>query len=110
MRNREDFSVFTSFVGHLQNAHGTTANDGSSLYRLREKNQHVGSIAITTQGVGNVTIIARIVHSSADQTINKQGAAVFVDFVFDGAVHRDFDYNVEIVGQAFASGYLFKAH
>jgi hypothetical protein len=80
------------------------------LYWLWEYYEHVGGIAITAQSVGDVAIVARVVHGSANQTINKQRIAVFVDLVLDTGVHGDFDNYVKVIGQAFARRDKFKTH
>ena len=50
----------------------------------------------------DVTVVARIEHRGGHEAVNEQGAALFVNFVFDRiCVSRDLDNNVDIFRQVF---------
>lgn len=54
----------------------------------------------------NVAVVARIVHSSQHEAINKYGAGVFIYLVFNGiGIHGNFNDDVEFVWQLIARGH-----
>src|SRR5690606_33644527 len=108
--NGQNFGIFAGFVAHFQDADWAAADDRARLDRLWKQHQHVSSIAVTTQSVRNVAIVAGVIHGGTDEAIDKQGLAVFIDFVFDGAVHGDFDHHVNIIRQVLTRWNKIKAH
>ena len=102
VRYRNQFRIFTGFVGHLQHANWTAADHGARLQWVWCWDQHVYRVTVQGQGVVDVTVVARVEHRGRHETVNEQRAGVFVDFVFDRiSVRRDFDNYVDVFRQFF---------
>ena len=111
VRHGHDLGIFARFVGHLQHANRTAANDGAGQQRVGSRHQHVDGIPVQGQGGVHVTVVARVEHRGGHEAINEDGTAVLVDFVFDRVgILRDFDDDVDVVRQALASRYQVQAH
>ena len=58
VRNRNQFCIFTGFVGHFQHANWTAANDGAWLQWVWCWDQHVNRVTVQRQGVVDVAVVA----------------------------------------------------
>src|SRR5690606_39247889 len=103
--------VTTCFIVHFEHAQRTATHHGAHLDGERRDDQHVGGVAIVGQGLGDVAVVARIVHGGQHETVDKHGAGIFVDFVFDRVrVHGDFDNDIEVIRQLLAGRHAIEAH
>src|SRR5690606_18203942 len=103
--------IAAAIVSHVQHANRAAANDRAGGNRVRGDYQYVQRVAIVGQGVRNETVVGRVEHRGRHETVDEQGVAVLVDLVLDGRmVGRDFDSDVDIVGDVFAGGDLVVAH
>src|SRR5690554_5815597 len=109
--NRNQLGVATGFVFHVQYTNRTAANNGTGLDRVRGYYQHVQRVAVVSQGVRDEAVVGRVEHGGSHETVNQQGAHVFVQFVLDrGAVSRDFDGYVDVFRRVLASGDVVELH
>src|SRR5690606_39409314 len=68
-------------------------------------------VATIGAGVRIETVVGRVERRGRHEAVDEQGVAVLVDLVLDGRmVGRDFDGDVDIVGDVFAGGDLVVAH
>ncbi|MNT09835.1 hypothetical protein D3C72_1446380 [compost metagenome] len=111
MRYGNQFRIFAGFVGHLQHANRTAADHRTRLQWVWGWHQHVNRVTVQRQGVVDVTVVARVEHRGGHETVNEQRTGVLVDFIFDRiGVCRDFDNNVDVFRQVFASRDQVQAH
>ena len=107
----DDFGIAAAVVGHVQDADWAGADNRAWGDRVRGHDQHVEGVTVVSQGVGDETVVGRVEHRGGHETVNEQAVAVFVDFVFDRrVVGRNFDGDVDVVRQVFASRNLAVAH
>src|SRR5690606_24518926 len=105
-RHSQQLGIATRFVVHLQHTDGARTDHGANLYGERRHHQHVDGISIVGNGLGNVAIVAGIVHGRQHEAVDKDGAGVFIDFVLDRiGIHGDFDNYIEFIRQFIAGGY-----
>src|SRR5690606_24646070 len=98
--NGQQLGVLTGFVGHVQHAHGTAADNGARHNRIRSDHQHIQRVTVFRQGVGYKAVVGRIKHRGGHETVNHYRAHVLVDFVFDRrAVGRNFNDYVKVFGE-----------
>ena len=111
VRNGNQFGILTCFVSHLQHANRTAADDRAGNQRVGSRNQHIHRIPVQREGVVDVAVVARVEHGSGHETVNEYGTRLLVDLVLDGiGILRDFDDNIDIFWQLFASGNQVQAH
>src|SRR5690606_18284292 len=102
-RHGQQLGVTAGLVVHFEHAQGTAAHHGAHLDGERRDDQHVGGVAIVGQGLGDVAVVARIVHGGQHEAVDEHGAGVLVDFVLDRVgVHGDFDNDIEVIRQLLA--------
>src|SRR5690606_36644014 len=68
-RNRQELGVTTCFIVHFEHAQRTATHHGAHLDGERRDDQHVGGVAIVGQGLGDVAVVARIVHGGQHETV-----------------------------------------
>src|SRR5690554_7732867 len=103
--------IAAAIVSHVQYTHRAAADDRAWGNRVWGDYQHVQRVAVVSQGVRNETVVGRVEHRGRHETVNQQGAHVFVQFVLDrGAVSRDFDGYVDVFRRVLASGDVVELH
>ena len=102
-RNCKHLHVAAAFVFHQEHAERTAADHGSGQQRERSNHANVNGVTVIAEGLRDETVVCRITHGSADETVDQKSAAFFVYFVLDGvALCGDFNHNIEIVRQVFS--------
>src|SRR5690606_38390994 len=103
--------IAAAIVGHVQYANRTATDDRARGNRMRGDYQYVQRVAIIGQGVRNEAVVGRVEHRGSHEAIDEQSAGVLVDLVLDRRmVGRDFDGDVDVVGNVLACGNLVVAH
>ncbi len=110
-RHGQYLAVHATLVLHLQDAQRPTRHHHARRQRHRRQHEHVHRVAIAGDGLGHVPIIGRVVHRGVHEAIDEDRARGLIDFVLDRlAMHRDFDDDVEGVGDFVAWGNLIESH
>src|SRR5690606_10604157 len=103
--------IAAAIVGHVQYADRTATDDRARGNRMRGDYQYVQRVAIIGQGVRHEAEVGRVEHGGSPEAIDEQSAGVLVDLVLDRRmVGRDFDGDVDVVGNVLACGNLVVAH
>jgi hypothetical protein len=75
------------------------------------EHQHVHRIAVVGDGVRDVAVVAGIVHGRRHEAVDEHRAGLLVHFVLDRiGIHRDFDDDVEVVGDVSPRGHAVEIH
>ena len=72
------------FVFHQEHAERTAADHGSGQQRERSNHANVNGVTVIAEGLRDETVVCRITHGSADETVDQKSAAFFVNFILDG--------------------------
>ena len=108
-RHGQQLGILAGFVGHGQHADRAAADNDARGQREGADDQHVNRVAVAGDGVRDVAVVAGIVHGCGHEAIDENRAAVLVHFVLDRlGMRRDFDNDVEIVGEGLAGRNLVK--
>src|SRR5690606_15508616 len=110
-RNGKDLLIAASLVAHLQHADRAAADDRARNQRQRQDHHYVRRIAITAQGIGHVTVVARVAHRCGQDAVDEDRTGLLVDLV----LHRlgilgDLDDDVDFVRRVRAGGDVVQAH
>jgi hypothetical protein len=74
--------------------------------RLLAENEHVERIVVLGEGLGNKTIICRVIDGGVEDAVEADKAAGLVEFILHAGAERDFDYAVELLGKLVAGSYV----
>src|SRR5690606_31245751 len=105
-RNGQKLGVTAGLVFHLQHTQSTAGYDGTHLNRERRHHEDINGVTVIRQSLGDVAVVAWVMHGGQHESIDKHGTGVFIHLVFHRVcIHGDFDDDVEFVRQILARGY-----
>ena len=103
--------VAAGLVVHFEHADRATGHHHARNERHGRDHQHVHRVSVICQGLGDVAVVAGIVHRRAHETVHEQGAGFLIHLVLDGVgIHRDFDDDVELFRGLGAGRNVVQAH
>ncbi|CAM2160998.1 hypothetical protein PT2222_90215 [Paraburkholderia tropica] len=111
VRHGDQLRVDARLVRHLQHAERARTHDRAGQQRERRDHEHVDGVAVARERLRNETVVDRITHAGADETVDDEHAQILVGFVLDRiALRRNLDDHVEVVRQILAGGDICEAH
>ena len=103
--------VRPGLVGHFQQADGPAADHRTADEGYGCHHQYVHRVAVLRQGVGDIAVVARVVHGGVHEAVHEHRAGGLVHFVFYRiAVGRNFDDDVDVAGHIAAGVDAVKIH
>lgn len=100
----DDLIIHLSLVNHAHHSYNFGLDKAQWLHANTTQNQNVKRIVILTVGLGNKTIVGRVVYRTEENTIQFEQATLLVQFVFDFAISWNLDDSIDNFRSIFSVG------
>jgi hypothetical protein len=94
----QDFFVFAFVIAHDEDADGADIHGDAREQRVRDHDQDVKRVAVTSEGLWEETVVAGVEHRGKEHAIEFDDTLFFVEFVLILAAFGNFDNGLANLG------------
>src|ERR1700722_17063107 len=104
-RDGDDLIVRVALVDHLHDAHDLGLHEAEGLYGQGGDHEDVEGIFVVAIGLGDETVVDRIVEGGVDDAVEFEQTAVLIDLIFATRALWYFDDRVDVTRSVLAVWY-----